>query len=431
MSRPRRSRALTLSCSLLACAITLNCGPAGTNETVTLRFWGLGREGEVVAELIPEFEKENPNIRVRVQQIPWTAAHEKLLTSHVGGSSPDVAQLGNTWVPEFAAIHALEALEPYLTRTREITPDAYFTGIWNTNVVGDTLFGIPWYVDTRLIFYRKDILAQAGYDSIPQDWNGWLEAMRAVKRNVGPDRYPIYLPTNEWAQPVLLGQQNGAALLRDGNNYGAFSAPQFKQAIDFYLQLFREELAPLQGLYDVANPFQEFTRGYFAMWITGPWNMGEMKRRLPPEMQDKWATSPMPGPRGANSGLSTAGGASLVMFHSSPNKAEAWKLIEFLSRTEQQLRFYQLTGSLPARREAWQRARLPEDPYARAFWTQLQRVTPLPAVPEIESIVQRVAEHAERSIRGNVPTQASLQALDADVDRMLEKRRWMARRTAP
>src|SRR5215813_1552723 len=68
-----------------------------------LEFWGLGREGEVVSALIPQFERENPGIHVTVQQIPWTAAHEKLLTAYVGESTPDVAQMGNTWVPEFVA----------------------------------------------------------------------------------------------------------------------------------------------------------------------------------------------------------------------------------------------------------------------------------------------------------------------------------------
>ena len=422
-----RSRVLALSCSVTIAA----CSTANNNDdAVTIRFWGLGREGEVVAEMIPDFEKENPGIRVRVQQTPWTAAHEKMLTAHVGGATPDVAQLGNTWVPEFAAIHALEALDPILARTDAVTRDAYFAGIWDTNIVDDTVFGIPWYVDTRLIFYRKDILAEAGYESIPQDWAGWLDAMRAVKRNVGKDRYPLYLPTNEWTQAVVFGQQNGATLLRDGNNYGAFSSPEFKQAFDFYLQLFREDLAPVQGLYDVANPYQEFARGYFAMWITGPWNMGEMKTRLPPELQDKWATSPLPGPRGAASGVSTAGGASLVMFRSSKHKAEAWKLIEFLSRPEQQVKFYEKTGSLPARVEAWEMSNLKNDPHARAFWTQLQRVEALPSVPEIESIVQRVIEHAESSIRGGVSSEKALKALDADVDRMLEKRRWVGARAA-
>ena len=68
----------------------------------------MGREGEVVSQLLPGFEKEHPGIKVQVQQIPWSAAHEKLLTAYVGEATPDIAMLGNTWVPEFVALDALE-----------------------------------------------------------------------------------------------------------------------------------------------------------------------------------------------------------------------------------------------------------------------------------------------------------------------------------
>jgi multiple sugar transport system substrate-binding protein len=406
------------------------CGPAGVGAdgTVTLRFWGMGREGEVVAELTRDFERENPGIRVHVQQIPWTAAHEKLLTAHVGGATPDVAQLGNTWIAEFEAINALEPLDPWIAASRELSPEDFFAGIWNTNVVDDAVWGVPWYVDTRVIFYRSDILREAGYDSIPQNWAGWVEAMQAVKRHVGPDRYAIFLPTNEWMQPVVLGLQSGSPLLRDDGRYGAFSEPAFRQGFDFYLDLYRSGLAPPLGDRDIANVYQEFGRGYFSMWITGPWNLGEFRRRLPDELQDRWATAPLPGPTGPESGLSHAGGSSLVLFRGSRHKEAAWRLIEFLSRPEQQLRFYELTGSLPARTAAWDGSGLKEDPQASAFWTQLQRVHPLPAVPEIESIVSRVIEHSEASIRGRVPPERSLAALDRDVDRILEKRRWMLAR---
>lgn len=408
--------------------IALSLAACGRSGQENLRFWGLGREGEVVAQLIGEFERANPNIHVHVQQIPWTAAHEKMLTSHVGGSSPDVAQLGNTWVPEFAAIHALEPLDTFVARSGVVSPDAYFSGIWATNLVDDTVFGVPWYVDTRVIFYRKDILAEAGYDSIPQSWAGWLEAMRAVKKNVGRDRYAIFLPTDEWMQPIVLGMQNGATVLRDGNRYGAFSSPEFRTGFDFYLAMFREGLAPPEGQINVANPYQEFGRGYFAMWIIGPWVVNEMKTRLPADLQDKWGTAALPGPTGAASGTSHAGGASLVMFRSSKNKQAAWKLIEFLSRADQQVRFHELTSSLPARMEAWQISDLANDPYTRAFWVQLQRTRALPAVPEIESIVQRLVQHAEGSIRGRVSAGDALEALDRDIDRMLEKRRWVLAR---
>ncbi|HEX7117570.1 MAG TPA: sugar ABC transporter substrate-binding protein [Longimicrobiales bacterium] len=407
------------------------CAAPPTGEApVTLRFWGMGREGEVVAELVREFERRNPAIRVEVQQIPWTAAHEKLLTAYVGGATPDVAQLGNTWVPEFAEIGALEPLDARVAASVAVGRDAYFPGIWQTNIVGDTLRGVPWYVDTRVLFYRRDLLAAAGYDSIPDTWAGWLEAMRAIKRHVGPERYAIFLPTNEWMQPVLLGEQAGATLLRSGGRYGAFRAPAFRRGFDFYLQMYREGLAPPLGHYDIANAYQEFERGYFAMWITGPWNLGEFRRRLSPQMQDRWATAPLPGPTGAESGVSHAGGASLVLFRGSRHKDAAWKLIEYLSEPEQQLRFYELTGSLPARMDAWRRSGLAEGEHTRAFWVQLQRVRALPAVPEIESIMTKVIEHAEASIRGGVPAEASLAALDAAVDRILEKRRWMLDRRA-
>ena len=127
-------------------------------------------------ELVKGFEQENPGIRVRVQQIPWTAAHEKLLTAYVGDATPDLAQLGNSWIAEFTELGALGALDSLVARSREVDSSAYFHGIWLTNVVDGRLYGIPWYVDTRVIFYRKDILRRAGYDSMPQTWAEWEEA---------------------------------------------------------------------------------------------------------------------------------------------------------------------------------------------------------------------------------------------------------------
>jgi multiple sugar transport system substrate-binding protein len=289
---------------------------------------------------------------------------------------------------------------------------------------------VPWYVDTRVIFYRSDLLAAAGYDSIPQSWDGWAESMRAVLPQVRQGGSAIFLPTDEWAQPVIFGLQSGSPLLKLSGRYGAFGDPSFRRGFDFYLDLYRSGLAARLGNRDVTNPFQEFVRGSFAMWITGPWNLGEFRRRLPAEMQDHWATAPLPGPIGPGSGVSLAGGSSVVIFRGSRNEDAAWKLVEFLARPEQQVRFYELTGSLPARTAAWQTPALMDDPHARAFWIQLQRVVPLPAVPEIESIVSRVIEHAESAIRGGVPAERALAGLDRDVDRILEKRRWLLDRRA-
>jgi multiple sugar transport system substrate-binding protein len=419
---------MTLRHAVLLAAICAACGRAEGAREVTIRFWAMGAEGEQVAKLIPQFEREHPGIRVRVQQIPWTAAHEKLLTAHVGRSTPDVAQLGNTWIPEFQALKALKALNALVDSSRVIRRDSFFPGIWATNVVDDSVYGIPWYVDTRVLFYRKDLLARAGWNEVPSTWADWRRSMEDVKRTLGTDRWAIFLPTNEWAQPAIFGMQAGSPLLKDGGQWGAFSDPEFLRAFEFYVGLYRDGLAPVYGNTDIANLFQEFERGLFVFYPTGPWNIGEFTRRLPNELQDDWATAPFPGPTGPASGLSTAGGSSLVLFRESDYPEEAWKFIEYLSRPEVQLRFYQLTGDLPPRLEAWEDTVLSRNEKARAFREQLGRVQPVPLVPEIELVMQKLAEYAEQSIRGGVPPAEAMRQLDAEVNTILEKRRWLLER---
>ena len=225
MARPARAL-IALGAVLLAVA----CSRAGGSDRIqTVRFWGLGREGEVVKDLVPEFERENPGIRIVVQQIPWTAAHEKLLTGFVGGSPPDLAQLGNTWIPEFAAIGALEPLEARISGSRALSPDDYFQGIWETNAFDGAVYGIPWYVDTRVLFYRRDLLAAAGYPEAPRTWSAWREAMRKIRGAAAGAGYAILLPTNEWEQLTIFGLQERSPLLADAGTRGAFSKPHLRR----------------------------------------------------------------------------------------------------------------------------------------------------------------------------------------------------------
>jgi len=424
MSRPGLRSGVPAAGLLLALG-GCGCG-GGEGDTETVRFWAMGREGEVVQELVRDFEESHPGIEVVVQQIPWSAAHEKLLTAYVGRSTPDLAQLGNTWVAEFAVLRALEPLRPRIEASAEVGADRFFSGIWDTNVIDGEPYGVPWYVDTRVLFYRKDILARAGYDAVPPTWDGWREAMTAVKQVVGPDRFAVFLPINEWTQPVILGLQAGSPLLTGHDTRGGFTGDEFRRAFSFYLDLFRSGLAPPVANNEVANMYQEFARGYFSMVVTGPWNLGEFRRRLPEELRDAWGTAPLPGPDGP--GVSLAGGSSLVLFRGSRHKDAAWALIEYLSEPAQQTRFYELTGDLPARRESWEDAALTGDPAIRAFWEQLQRVVPTPKIPEWEQIAARVQERAEFAVRGAVHPDSALAMLDHDVDRILEKRRWLRER---
>src|SRR3989475_7750392 len=310
-----------LSRRSLACLIAIGfvlvaagCSSRSADQTV-VRFWAMGREGEVVVELIPEFERAHPATRVEVQQLPWSAAHENLLTAFAGEATPDVCQLGNTWIPEFVALHALEPLDDQVAASQAIDRRDYFEGIWDTNVVDGKLYGVPWYVDTRLLFYRRDLLAQAGFSAPPRSWHEWKQMLAAVDKHARPDRYAILLPLDEFEPLLALALQQDEPLLREDGRWGNFGGAGFRRALGFYLEMFQRGWAPALGSAAIANVWYEVGRGRFAFYVSGPWNIGELRRRLPAEQQDSWMTAPLPGPNGP--GASIAGGSSLVVFRAS------------------------------------------------------------------------------------------------------------------
>ena len=398
-------------------AALAGCGErfAGT----TLRFWAMGNEATHVPSILPEFERLNPDIRVRVQALPWTAAHEKLLTGYAGDSLPDVSQIGNTWVSELTAIGALSPTPP---EAANLLTDQ-FAAVLDTNEVGGEAMATPWYVDTRLIFYRTDILSQAGHAAMPETWADWKRAMLDVKRVVGPDRYAVLMPVNEFEQLLTFGLQGDEPLLRDRDTRGNFASPSFTAALAFYKSLFDEGLAPVASATQISNVWTEFARGWFSFYFSGPWTIGDFKQRLPAETQPHWMTAGVPGPNGP--GASAPGGSSLAVFRSSPHQEAAWKLVRYLSDPAMQARFNGISCDLPSRQSAWSTPTVAEDRYIRPFESQLQRARAVPKVPEWERIVTEMQIVAERMVRGEYTPETAGSEINRRADRLLEKRRWM------
>lgn len=413
--------------ALLLALLGAGCGSSSPSHR-SITVWAVGREGEVIAQLLPEFTRLHPDIEVRVQQLPWSTAHQKLLTAFAADATPDLCQLGNSWIPEFAALKALEPLDERAARSAVVQPADYFQGIWDTSVVDGHLYGVPWYVDTRLLFYRRDLLRQAGFAEPPRTWAEWSRMMAAIKRQVGPERYSVLLPLNEFEPLLVLALQQPDPLLRDGGRFGNFESAGFERALRFYREAFVRGWAPPVADTQISNVWDEFGHGYYSFYISGPWNIEEFKRRLPPGEQGTWMTAPMPGPDGL--GASLAGGSALVVFRRSRHKDDAWLLLEFLSTPAVQARFYDLSGDLPPRRSSWTAPQLADNVYARAFREQLERVRATPRVPELERIVTEMRLVAERVVHGDLSVEEGAGELDRTVDAILAKRRWMLARAA-
>ncbi len=392
------------------------CGARGDDG---LTIWAMGNEGAKLPELLQSLALPASMPPIKVQPLPWTAAHEKLLTGFAGNSLPAIGQVGNSWIAEMAAIGAIAPVPA----SAQALLDDQFAAVVDTNRIGGKTWAAPWYVDTRLQYYRKDMFGRAGYAAPPPGWAEWKAALHKVNALGGDGDYAILYPLNEYEQLTTLALSAGARMLRDKGGRGAFSDPEFKAALAFYKSLFDEKLAPLVSSAQISNVWNEFARGYFSLFLSGPWTIGDMKSRLTAAMQDKWGTAANPGPNGI--GSAAPGGSSLVVFADTANPDAAWDLVTRLLAPSAQLKFQQLTGNLPALRSVWRDAGIASNPVVAPFATQLERATALPKVPEWERIVTEMQIVAERMVRGQYSVDAAAAEIDRRADRLLEKRRWM------
>ena len=386
-----------------------------------LDMWAMGAEAENLPALLAALPGGVPR-DLRIQPLPWSAAHEKLLTGFAGGSLPDLGQIGNSWISELTAIGAIEPVP----RAMQALVDGQFAGVVDTNRIDGRLMALPWYVDTRLQFYRKDLFEAAGFAAPPMQWEEWKRALHAVKARKGGEGFAILLPINEYEHLTQMALSAGATFLDPHGTRGAFRDPRFRQALAFYKSLYDEKLAPIAGAAQISNVWNEFARGYFAVYPSGPWTIGDMKSRLPANLQSSWATAPFPGPTGP--GRSTPGGSSLVVYSSARDHAAAWGLIARLVTPEAQAKLQVLTGDLPPSRAVWDQAGLTADPITAAFASQLDRTAALPKVPEWERIASEMQTVAELFVRGQMTLDAAVTDMDLRADRLLEKRRWMIAR---
>lgn len=397
-------------------------GCAGRSDdagTAPLSMWAMSWEGDYSPFLMPRFTART-GIDVDVQSLPTTASHEKLLTAFAGGAMPDVLMLFNTWVKEFATIGALAPVT-----AAPLVADV-FPALRASTQVGAHDYAVPWSVAPQVQFYRRDILAEAGYDSPPEDWAGWRTMARAIKRR-RPDDYVFLMLLNWPTALVTMLSQAGAAMLRDHDTRGDFQTPEAREAFAYYVSLYTDGYAPMVLSTEMQDPVAAFATGYCSVWPSGPPTLKDFARRADLIPADKWSTARLPGPNGygAVSGLS----ASLCVSTQTKRPREAWALVNHLTSVESELDYQRLIGNLPARTDAWGAPQLAL-PVLQPFAEQTRALSVTPNVIEWERIQIEIQSAAERVIRGVQTLDAALAALDERVDRLLAKRRALLDRGA-
>jgi multiple sugar transport system substrate-binding protein len=360
---------------------------SGGPATGTITVWAMGTEGERLSELAAEFMAENPDADVQVTPVPWDAAHQKISGAIASQETPDVSMIGTTWMGEFAQTGALDQ-----TPTDLIDQTAFFEGAWETGVVDGTSYGVPWYVETRLIYYRTDLAEEAGFTEPPQTWDELKEFARAMQEDAGAE-WGLYLQpggTGSWQSVLPFAWSNGAEV-SSGEEF-TLDTPEMTEALEYYQSFFTEGLSTSAQLVDGALE-QGFVDGTVGAFISGPWHVGILADQGGEDFAESYTVARMPQQQSATSFV---GGSDLAVFTDSDNRDGAWKFIAWLSEPETQVRWYEIVNDLPAVTAAWDDPTLASDPVLATFGEQLQDAQSPPAIATWEQVAAAIDTELEK-----------------------------------
>ena len=376
-------------------------GPA----TGTLTVWAMGAEGEALPDLAEKFKAANPDVTINITAVPWADAYTKFKAAIAAGQAPDVAQVGTTWMGEFVG---MDALDP---TPSSIDGSQFFEGAWGTTEVGGTSYAVPWYVETRLVFYRTDLAKKAGVTEAT-DWDGLKAMAKAMKDKAGAEWGISLQPgqTGSWQTVVPFMWSNGGTVVNADATEWTWNSPENAEALAYYQSFFTEGLAnpaPAQGTTE-----SDFVSGKVPMFISGPWMMAAVEKAGGGDsFKDKYNVMLMPK---KVTSTSFVGGSNLAVFKNTQNRDSAWKFVEFLSQQDTQIEWYKLTTDLPALKSAWDDSSLTSDEKLATFGAQLNSALAPPSVATWEQVAASLDAQVEQVTRAGEDPTAALETVQSE-----------------
>ncbi|MEW9553241.1 extracellular solute-binding protein [Nonomuraea sp. NPDC050783] len=366
MRKPRRALATPLAASLVALAACSTSPPAAGRE---LTVWIMGDGSARFQQLVSTFTART-RVRVDAVAVPWNSIDQKFTTAVASGKGPDVLQIGLSKLRAFAASGALLRLD---RRTLDGHPNLAAARFLDGLAGDGTAAGVPWVSDTRVLFYRRDILAAQGITRPPATW----EELRATARTLaarGGGAFGYHIPQWDNTLPVIMTWTRGGEIV-DGNGKIDFDTPEFHRAVDTYLGLYADGSVPTDADFDQV---QGFVTGATPMLVSGPY-LADAIESAAPQLKGRWWAAPVPG---GHAHTSLLAGSALGVWRAGGRKEDALRLLDYLSEPSTQVAWYRLSGQLPAVKAALDDAALAADPLVAVYSRQLRDARPLPPVPD-------------------------------------------------
>lgn len=408
---------------------------AAAAKKVELTFWKHNHDpaDALTKTLIDEYQKQNPNVTIKLEIIPNDQWLTKLLTAVAGDQAPDMFDMNDNNLPTFISKGVLTPVMPeaFGMKTAEEVEKAFVPNSLSAFKGPDgKIYGTPFEFNSWPLAINDAMFKEAGLDpakDYPKNWEevGTIGAKLAKVNNGRFERqgFAWNLLTSGYSMlmyPTIVYQLGGSVLTNDDKgNQCALTSPEGVQALQMMQDIYTKYKAGAPGINvsTAAAPMADFVQEKAAMWIVGPWATPQFKDN--PNVNSNYRIVPLPQATGGKRKVVAMSAYAWVVSAKSPNAAEAWRFINYAS----------LQGSrwLPAAGYVLPRLGWTDSPEAKAFkgldvfLDQMQYGRPRlphPNAPEINAAIHKAVQAA---ILNNAAPKDALTQACTEIDTILKK----------
>lgn len=327
---------------------------------------------EAVRAALADFEATH-HVRVHVQILTWETAWSELVKAALYKTGPDVSEIGTTWVDSFVSLQALRPFEPHEVNLLG-EASVFLPSLWQSGVIlgRPQQWAIPWEADIRLIYYRRDLLLQAGVDEDTAFQS--FEQLNQTLARLQQSGVAVPLAFNMLRQPRTLHflaswvWGAGGRFISPSGRHVLFHTAEAREGLRAYFEL-RRYLAPAaHEAPDQKNivPLM-FLEGKIAVFVTGYWLTNEINQgRATPEVTANFGVARVPQ-------SPYIGGGNFVVWQHNRHPEATIALLHYLTSLKVQTEVLTNHGRLPARLEALNAPPFTTDPHYQLLSAGLQK----------------------------------------------------------
>ena len=426
-----RRRFLRLGGVGLAGAALLGAAGCGGGEeasgatTITLAF--TPDEAGGLKKLIDDFNRQNRDeIQVKWREMPALSADylEQLQAElQSGQSSVDLIGGDVIWPAQFAANGWILDLSDRFTGGMQ---QEYLDGPLGSVHYEGKVWGVPWFTDAGMFYYRKDLLEESGFSEPPKTWDEMKEMAERVRRDAGT-RYGFVFQGSQDEGGVVDALEhvwNAGGDVLDGEKV-ILDSPEAAQGLTLRRSMIVDGVAPqATGDYTTQESQAIFTNGDVVFMRNWPFVYGLLSdpetSRVKPDQVD---IAPLPVADEGDRSFSGLGGWNFMVNATSEGKLEEiWTFIEYMSAPEQQRTFALESARLPTLRSLYEDEEvLNKLPVAELGREALENARPRPVSPYYSDMSLAMAEQFNAALKGEVPVEQALENLQGELQNIVDQ----------